>query len=212
MQTRMTALFRRAAAGELTFGEKGRKAMAIALKKKFAKQRYRTDVCAMRPAISVLSFSVFSGCLNVSKHQKTISGFRPQNRKHPQLPKEWPKPERESNGIRPQNRAHPQSSKNDPAPKSNFPAQAPVFAYRYRKDDMLRGPAPGKGLVGVAWRGSLSSRGAPSKVFPYNEFLSSAPEAVACGIAACRAGSTSPSGAAAPDGFPARESPHARAG
>lgn len=154
MQTRMTALFRRAAVGELPFGEKGRKAMAIAMKKKFAKQRYRTDVCAMRPAISVLSFSVFSGCLKVSKHRKTISGFRPQNREHPQLPKELPKPERESNGIRPQSREHPQSSKNDPTQKSNSPAQSPrsisYFLYRYAKTGDCAGErSRGGGLEGT---------------------------------------------------------------
>ena len=108
----------------------------------------------MRPAISELSVSVFSGCLNVSKHQKTISGFRPQKRKHLQLPKEWPKPERESNGIRPQSREHPQSSKNDPTQKSNSPAQSPrsisYFLYRYAKTGDCAGErSRGGGLEGT---------------------------------------------------------------
>ena len=149
MQTRMTALFRQAAAGELPFGEKGRKAMAIAMKKKIAKQRYRTDVCAMRPAISVLSFSVFSGCLKVSKHQKTISGFRPQNREHPQYgqnPKESPT-------VFGHRAAPIRNRQKTIHPQRGIPRRRPLnissFLYRYAKTGACAGErSRGGGLEG----------------------------------------------------------------
>ena len=66
IRIQMAASIRRAAAGELPYGEKGRKTMTYCHKKKFAKQRYRTAVCVMRPVFSVLPFSIFSGCLKFS--------------------------------------------------------------------------------------------------------------------------------------------------